>query len=76
MTQQFIDLLNGINTEILGNPDVDLVDEGIIDSLDIMTILSEIISQLGVYIEPNDITSENFASAEKIWELVCKFKEA
>lgn len=75
MTQQFKDILNKIKPDILENPDTDLVEEGIIDSLDIMNLIAALESELEIDFDPDDITPEAFASAEAIWSLTEKYLE-
>lgn len=60
------------------NPDVDyeketaLVDDGIFDSLEVMTIVTEIDERLHVKIDPDDVIVENFNSVEKMLALIEK----
>ena len=63
------------------HPDVDfeneegLVDKRIIDSLDIVTLVSEIDDRLDVTIPAEEIIPENFNSAKALSELVRRLDE-
>lgn len=58
------------------NPDVDyatetaLIDGGILDSFDIVTLVSEIDDAFGVVIPAEALTAENFNSAKALYALV------
>ncbi|SCP98230.1 acyl carrier protein [Anaerobium acetethylicum] len=58
------------------NPDVDyancttLIDDGILDSFAILSIVSELHDEFGVYVTPVDITPDNFNSAQALWDMV------
>ena len=69
-----METLMEILTEL--HPDVDfdscetLVDDKILDSFDIITIITELNSQLDVTIPADKIIPENFNSAKALWTLV------
>ena len=60
------------------DPDVDyetcdtLVEDGILTSFEMVMLVTEINQRMGVSIPPEDIIPENFASAQKIYELTEK----
>lgn len=53
-----------------------LVEEGILDSLDIVTLITEIDDIFDVRIPPEEILPENFNSAEALWSLIERLDEA
>lgn len=61
-------------------PDVDfenetaLIDDGVLDSFDVVSIISEIDDKFGVQIRISELDPENFNSAEAIWKLVLSLK--
>ena len=63
------------------HPDVDfescdtLIDDGILDSFDIVTIIAEISDAFDVKIGAEQIVQENFNSAEALWNLVRRLEE-
>lgn len=61
-------------------PDVDyetcdtLIEDGILDSFAILSIVSELQDEFDIVITPAEIVPENFNSAEALWEMVCRLK--
>ena len=51
------------------------VDSQVIDSLDIITFISEITENFDVDIPYDEITPENFNSVEAMWALIERLKE-
>lgn len=73
MDSRFEKILNRVNPEILENMDVNLLDEGIIDSLQIMVMVANFESEYDIEIDPDDIVEENFNSVDAIWNFVKKY---
>lgn len=73
-----MDKLKQIMEEI--RPDVDyenekkLIDDGILDSFDIISIVSEVNEEFNVHINVNDLKAENFNSLEALYSLICKLQ--
>lgn len=62
------------------HPDIDfetadgLVDKKVIDSFDIITIISEVSEEFGVVIPAEHILPEHFNSAKALWALIEKLE--
>ena len=54
----------------------DLIGDGILDSLDIVTLITEINSAYDVSIPAEEILPENFSSAKAIYDLITRLDEA
>ncbi len=63
------------------HPDVDfescdtLIDDGILDSFDIVAIIAEINHVFDVKIGAEQIIPENFNSAENLWDLIRRLED-
>ena len=68
-------ILNGINPEIVDNKKDNLIETGMITSLDLISIVSEIEEELKVEIHPEDIIADNFISYDMIKKLFLKYAE-
>ena len=73
--EKLIEILKDIHEDVDFELEDNLVDDGILDSLDIVTLITEINSEFGVSIPAEEIIPENFNSAEAIWDLIQKLDE-
>lgn len=71
---KLIELLKGIRPDVDFENETELIDDGILDSFDVVSIISEIDDTFGVQIRINELEPENFNSAEAIWTLIQKLK--
>ena len=61
-------------------PDVDfknetlIIDDGILDSMDVVSIISELDDEFGVQVRINELIPDNFNSVEAIWNLIQNLK--
>lgn len=74
--EKLIEILNELHDDVDFENENALVDDGILDSLDIVTLVTEIDSEFDVRIPPEEIVPENFNSAAALWELIQKLDEA
>ena len=68
---KLIEILKGIRPDIDVNSTT-LVDDGFLDSFDIVTLVSEIIDAFGVELSVDDILPENFNSVEAMMNMIEK----
>lgn len=73
MNEKFKEILTEVKSEIFDDPNADLIEDGIIDSLDIMTIISKCEEAYEIDFDPYDILPENFSNVEAIWNLIEKY---
>lgn len=50
------------------------VNDGLIDSLDIVEIIALIEEKYQIEINPQDIDPDNFETVEKMWDMISKYK--
>lgn len=72
---ELLKLLKGIRPDVDFETETELIDDGILDSMDVVSIISEIDDVFGVQIRITELEPENFNSAETIWNLVQKLKK-
>ena len=66
------ELLKGIRPDVDFENETALIDDGILDSFDVVSIISEIDDVFGVQIRINELDPENFNSVESIGNLIQK----
>ena len=72
--EKLLELLQGIRPDVDFENEIALVDDGILDSMDIVSIISELDDEFDVQVRINDLDPDHFNSMESIWELVQKLK--
>ncbi|MCM1272072.1 MAG: acyl carrier protein [Clostridium sp.] len=51
-----------------------LIDDHILDSFAILSLVSELEEEFDIEISPAELIPDNFNSAQKLWEMVCRLK--
>lgn len=70
--KKLIEILSGICPDVDFENEKSLIDDGLIESLDIVSIVNEIMGEFDVEIYVDDLMPENFNSAEDIMNLIRK----
>jgi acyl carrier protein len=73
--EKLMQILQDIRPDVDFENETALIDDGILDSFDVVSIISELDDTFGVQIRITELDPENFNSAESIWELVQKLQE-
>ena len=70
MKKQIMEILSEICPGIDFETETALIDDGLIDSLDIVAVVTELMEAFDVELGVDDLTPENFNSVEAIEELI------
>ena len=75
MQQQIIDILKEIRPEFEFMGVENFFDEGMLDSFDLMTLVSTLDERFAIKIDGTDILPENFANVDAIEALIQRSKK-
>lgn len=73
--EELLKLLSNVRPDVDFSTETELVDDGILDSMDIVSIISEIDDVFDVQIRITELDPDNFNSAENLWELIQSLKK-
>lgn len=74
MMEKLLEILKGIRPDVDFENETSLIDDGILDSFDVVSIISELDDAFDVQIRITELDPENFNSAVSIWNLVQELK--
>jgi D-alanine--poly(phosphoribitol) ligase subunit 2 len=72
MKEKIVEILTDLRPEFDFNEDVNFIEEGMLDSFDVVSLVDELESQFNIKISGTDVIAENFSSLDKIEALVKK----
>jgi acyl carrier protein len=72
---ELLDILRDLHDDVDFETETGLVENGILNSLDIVTLITEINDRFDVMIPAEEIMPENFDSAEALWALITRLDE-
>ncbi len=73
--EELLDILKEVNADVdFKNCDT-LIDDGLLDSFDIVSIVGELNDAFDIEITPVDIIPSNFNSAEAMWNMIQKLQD-
>lgn len=74
MKEEIIEVLKQIKAGVNYESEKNLVSDGILESFDIVTLISLLNSKFNIFITVADLLPENFESVEAIEQLINKLK--
>ena len=72
MKQDIIEILTELRPEFDFSQEIDFVEEGMLDSFDMIALVTALDEKFKISIDGMDVLPENFASVEKIETLIKK----
>ena len=73
--EQLLEILKQLHPDVDFALEEDLIGDGILDSLDIVTIVTEIYDKFDVAIPAEEVIPENFNSAKALMQLIERIDE-
>ncbi len=74
--EQLLAIMSEIRPDVDFNTADKLIDDSVLDSFDIISIVSEVNEQFGIEINVNDLLPENFNSAAALYDLIQKMQNS
>lgn len=72
MKERILKILSGLRPEFDFTMDVNFIEEGILDSFDVINLVTALDSEFGILIDGTDVLPENFSSVNAIVMLLKK----
>jgi acyl carrier protein len=73
MKEKILEILNGIRSEFDFSENVNFIEAGMLDSFDVVSLVTELDEEFKISIEGIDILPENFSTLEAIFNLLKKY---
>lgn len=72
---KLLEILQDIKPNINYETETKLIDGGLLDSISILSLVSELEDNFGIEITPVDLVPVNFNSAKAMWDMVKRLQE-
>ena len=73
--EELIEILKDLHSDVDFDTCTTLIDDKILDSFDIVSIVSEVNDRFDVAIPVKELVPENFNSAKALWDLITRLEE-
>ena len=72
---ELLEILNDIDDTVDWENETALIDDRILDSFGVISLISELEDQFEVEIDASEIVPENFNSADAMWKMIQRLQE-
>lgn len=72
--EELMEILEEIRPDVDFTQEDALIDDKILSSFDILSIISEISDAFDITLTPAEIIPKNFNSAEALWDMICQIR--
>ncbi len=73
--EELLEILEDIDPDIDYTTADHLIDDKLLDSFSIVSLVSEIANTFDIEISPKYLVPENFNSAAAMWSMICRLRE-
>ena len=73
--EKLLNILNDLHSDVDFETEENLIDDGILDSMDIISLISEVSDEFDVTITAKDIIPANFNSAKALYALIVRLQD-
>ena len=73
--EKLLEILAGIRPDVDFENETALIDDGILDSFDVVSIISALDDEFDVQVRISELDPDNFNSVQAIWDLVQSLKK-
>ena len=74
--EKLLSILEDLNSDIDYETETKLIDNGLLDSMSILSLVSDLEDAFDVEITPVELVPDNFNSARAMWQMVQRLQEA
>ena len=73
--EALLEILNDIDDTVNWADETALIDDRILDSFGVISLISELEDQFEIEIDASEIVPENFNSADAMWKMIQRLQE-
>ena len=73
--EKLLKILAGVRPDVDFENETALIDDGILDSFDVVSIISALDDEFDVQVRISELDPDNFNSAQSIWNLIQSLKK-